>query len=196
MFLFFISLLRRILKGEMFRIEKDFAPLLWCSLSFIRVKGLLAKLQIEKFLQSQYHHFCCISNLVRLWHLQSKLFLGWLGALTPEKNLLCDRERRKKINLRNLRKKKTGDINDPLGQSHNIASSEHCILCFVLLALKSTDGRTTCAKQWSLSAVNGGWPTGSKRSKGREANVSSKVITIEAKQVSKKLAIPEYDELG
>ena len=38
---------------------------------------------------------------------------------------------------------KTGVINDPLGQTHSLASSEHCFLLFcVLLDLKSGDGRT------------------------------------------------------
>ena len=41
---------------------------------------------------------------------------------------------------------KTGVINDPLGQTHSLASSEHFFLCFALLDLKSGDGRTTCAK--------------------------------------------------
>ena len=61
-----------------------------------------------------------------------------------------------------MNKYKTGVINDPLDQNHSLASSEHCFLCFVLLYLKSgdgrtdgrtdertdgrTDGRTTCAK--------------------------------------------------
>ena len=52
---------------------------------------------------------------------------------------------------------KTGVINDPLGQTHSHASSEHC---FVFLDLKSV--RTTCAKQLSLPAVTLGWPSGSK----------------------------------
>ena len=54
---------------------------------------------------------------------------------------------------------KTGVINDPLGQAHSLASSEHWFCCYVFLNLKSgderrtdgrtdrqTDGRTTCAK--------------------------------------------------
>ena len=45
---------------------------------------------------------------------------------------------------------KTGVINDPLSQTNSHASSEHCSLLFVLLDLKSGDGRTdrrtTCAK--------------------------------------------------
>ena len=43
-------------------------------------------------------------------------------------------------------------------------SSEHCFLCFVLLDLKSGDGRTDgqhVRKQWSLPAVTVGWPSGS-----------------------------------
>ena len=45
-------------------------------------------------------------------------------------------------------RKKTSVINDPIGQTHSHVSSEHS--CFVLLDLKSGDGRTdvrtTCAK--------------------------------------------------
>ena len=42
---------------------------------------------------------------------------------------------------------KTGVINDPLGQTHNLASSEHCfLLFFALLDLKSREGRTDMCK--------------------------------------------------
>ena len=42
-----------------------------------------------------------------------------------------------------LNKKKTGVINDPLGQTHILASSEHCFrLKFVLFLKVGTDGRT------------------------------------------------------
>ena len=42
---------------------------------------------------------------------------------------------------------KTGVINDPLGQTHSLASSEHYFLCLVLLHLKvGTYVRTTCVK--------------------------------------------------
>ena len=37
---------------------------------------------------------------------------------------------------------KTGGINDPLGQTHSNAISEHFFCCFVLLYLKSDDGQT------------------------------------------------------
>ena len=44
--------------------------------------------------------------------------------------------------LFNKEKYKTGVINDPLGQTHSLTSSEHCLftleICFVL---KSGDGR-------------------------------------------------------
>ena len=44
---------------------------------------------------------------------------------------------------------KTGVINDPIGQTHNHASSEHCFLLFCFSRFEKwgrTDGRTTCAK--------------------------------------------------
>ena len=42
---------------------------------------------------------------------------------------------------------KTGVINDPLGQNHSHASSEHCFLLFCFSRFeKWTNGRTTCAK--------------------------------------------------
>ena len=44
---------------------------------------------------------------------------------------------------------KTGVINDPLGQTHSHASSEHCFLLFCFSRFEKwgrTDGRTTCAK--------------------------------------------------
>ena len=53
---------------------------------------------------------------------------------------------------------KTGVINYPLGQTHSLASSEHCFR-FVLLDLKSGDGRAAgqqVRKQWSLQAVTVG----------------------------------------
>ena len=37
---------------------------------------------------------------------------------------------------------KTGVINDPLGQTHSHASSEHCFLLFCFLDLKSGDRQT------------------------------------------------------
>ena len=59
--------------------------------------------------------------------------------------------------LREIKKNKTGAINDPLGQTHSIASSEHGFHCFVLLDFEKWDGfvsldfekwdgRTTCAE--------------------------------------------------
>ena len=44
---------------------------------------------------------------------------------------------------------KTGVINDPLGQTHSHASSEHCFLLFCLARFEKwgrTYGRTTCAE--------------------------------------------------
>ena len=65
-------------------------------------------------------------------------------------------------------KHKTGVINDPLSQTHGLASSEHCFrLKFVLFCqiLKNVDGRTDgqhMRKQLSLPAVPVGRPSGSK----------------------------------
>ena len=45
------------------------------------------------------------------------------------------------------KKDKTDVINDPLGQTHSLASSEHCFLLFCFARFeKWTDERTTCAK--------------------------------------------------
>ena len=43
-------------------------------------------------------------------------------------------------------KYKTGVINDPLGQTHSLVSSDHCFLFFCFAKKVRTDGRTTCAK--------------------------------------------------
>ena len=62
------------------------------------------------------------------------------------------------------RKIKTGVINDPLGQTHSLASSEHCFLLKYLLNIR-TDGRTIgryVRKQLSLPTVTLGRPRGSK----------------------------------
>ena len=61
---------------------------------------------------------------------------------------------------------KTGVINDPLGQTHILASSEHCFrLKFVLFCKVGTDGRTdewmTCAKPMVPTAMTMCWPSGS-----------------------------------
>ena len=62
---------------------------------------------------------------------------------------------------------KTGVINDPFGQTHSLASSEHCFrFNFVLFCEKwgRTDGRTNgrhMRKQWSLTAVTVGRHRGS-----------------------------------
>ena len=57
---------------------------------------------------------------------------------------------------------KTSVINDPLGPTHSLASSEHCFR-FVLLDFQKvgTDGRHV-QKQLSLVAVTVGRPSGSK----------------------------------
>ena len=55
-------------------------------------------------------------------------------------------------------KDKTGVINDPLGQTHSHASSEHCFLLFWFSRFVRTDVRTTCAKTMSVTL---GWPSGS-----------------------------------
>ena len=52
-------------------------------------------------------------------------------------------------------------INDPLGQTHSLACSEHCFrLKFVLFWKLGTDGRHV-QKQLSLPAVTVGRPRGS-----------------------------------
>ena len=43
------------------------------------------------------------------------------------------------------KKDKTSVINDPLGQTHSLASSQHCFYP-IFFVLKSGDGRKTCAK--------------------------------------------------
>ena len=51
--------------------------------------------------------------------------------------------------LLQINKYKTGAINDPLGQTHSHASSEHCFLLFCFSRFEKwgrTNGRTTCAK--------------------------------------------------
>ena len=48
--------------------------------------------------------------------------------------------------LSTLNRNKTGVINDPLGQTHILASSQMLCLFEICFALKSGDGRTTCAK--------------------------------------------------
>ena len=56
---------------------------------------------------------------------------------------------------------KTGVINDPLGQTHSLASSEHCFLLFCFARFEKwgrTDGQHV-RKQWSLKAVTFGWPS-------------------------------------
>ena len=60
---------------------------------------------------------------------------------------------------------KTSVINDPLGQTHSHASSEHCFLLFCFSRFEKwrwMDGRHV-RKQWSLPAVTLGWPSGSTR---------------------------------
>ena len=59
---------------------------------------------------------------------------------------------------------KTGVINDPLGQTHSLATREHCF-SFVLFLLdiekwRRTDGQHV-QKQLSLLAVIVWWPSGS-----------------------------------
>ena len=59
---------------------------------------------------------------------------------------------------------KSGVINDPLGKTHSLASSEHCFhLKFVLFWKGVTDGRKNghVQKQWWLPAVTVGRPRGS-----------------------------------
>ena len=60
-------------------------------------------------------------------------------------------------------KDKTGVINDPLGQTHSHASSDHCFLLFCFARFEKwgwTDGQHV-QKQLSLPAVVVGWPSGS-----------------------------------
>ena len=55
-------------------------------------------------------------------------------------------------------------INDPLGQTHSLASREHCFLLFCFSRFEKW-GRTYgwhARKQWSLQAMTLGWPSGSK----------------------------------
>ena len=57
---------------------------------------------------------------------------------------------------------KTGVINDPLGQTHSLTSSEHCFrLKFVLLWKVGTYERTYERITWSLLAGLWIWPSGS-----------------------------------
>ena len=59
---------------------------------------------------------------------------------------------------------KTCVINDPLGQTHSLASSDHYFLLFCCARFEKW-GRTYgqhVRKQWSLQAVTLGWPSGSK----------------------------------
>ena len=60
-------------------------------------------------------------------------------------------------------KDKTDVINDPLGQAHSHASSEHCFLLFCFSRFeKCTDGQRV-RKQLYLPEVTWGWPSGSKK---------------------------------
>ena len=57
----------------------------------------------------------------------------------------------------------TGFINDPLGQTHSLASSEHCFLLFCFARFEKWGwmyGRTTCAKT-IIPTVTVGWQSGS-----------------------------------
>ena len=98
----------------------------------------------------------------KLWFLcskkRNKLFVSFLPPPPP----LADR------NLHTsgltISKYKVGVIIDPLGQTHSLASSEHCF-DFVLFLLNfekygRTGGRHV-RKQWSLPAMTLGWPSGS-----------------------------------
>ena len=51
-------------------------------------------------------------------------------------------------------------INDPLGQTHSHASSEHCFCCFVFLDLKSGDWRTNVRMDVRTTCVKTMIPTG------------------------------------
>ena len=58
---------------------------------------------------------------------------------------------------------KTGVINDPLGQTHSHASSDHCFLLFCFSRFEKwgwTDGQHV-RKQLYLPALTLGWPSGS-----------------------------------
>ena len=71
--------------------------------------------------------------------------------------------------------------NDPLGQTHSHASSEHCFLLFCFSRFKKW-GRTYgqhMRKLWSLPAVTLGWPSGSK--------IASKTMRNARKDVRKKI---------
>ena len=57
---------------------------------------------------------------------------------------------------------KTGVINDPLGQTHSHASSEHCFLfCFARFEKWGRTDRQHVRKKLSLPAVTVDWPSGS-----------------------------------
>ena len=71
--------------------------------------------------------------------------------ITINSNHLCSLLIEYHRSFKNCKRNKTGVINDPLCQTHSLASSEHCSrLNFVLFLKVGTDGRmyerTTCAK--------------------------------------------------
>ena len=73
---------------------------------------------------------------------------------------------------------KTGLINDPLGQTHSLTSTEHC---YHFVFLKSLDGRTDgrhVRKQWSLPAVTVGWQSGSITTKSSASSCVFLIIPL------------------
>ena len=76
---------------------------------------------------------------------------------------------------------KTGVINDPLGQTHSLASSEHCFLLFCFAKFEKwgrTDGRTACLKT-NMPAVTVDWPSGSNKLSNLVSNLRASFHHLE-----------------
>ena len=88
--------------------------------------------------------------------MSNAIYHDFLGALiTLETRLVerwCKRKKQRTTFFGEKRWKEKGVINDPLGQTHSLASSEHCFLLFCFARFEKwgrTYGRTdvrTCAK--------------------------------------------------
>ena len=146
------------------RDETFLNEILWCSTSIFR-RGTLM----------YYCHNRTYSQTMHLTRLEKKTcytFFLFSNLKFPSLALLIGLKFSERIfwgvvlrSSSNLRRNKTGGINDPLGQTHGHASSEHCFLLFCFSRFEKwgrTDGQHV-RKQWSLLAVTLGWPSGSKR---------------------------------
>ena len=127
---------------------------------------------------SDIFHFFCNKRLISDFNILSSphaidIWLGykhWAFWL-PHSSCLCQSTL---LSYKKLRKKmkiivnKTGVINDPLGQTHSLASSEHCFL-LVCFARFEKWGRTDnmCENNDPYRAVTLGWPSGSIRTLAR-----------------------------